>query len=587
MTDDRRFRDEVHRAVNACTAQAHEDPFLLQHVLARAHGKEEPKMKKKLSTAAILVIALMLLSVAALAVGLTVEEVWRQSFDKMNTVGTIYSEADGTQAEISLEEAVAIARSAIIAKYGTPESELDEMGLYPSYYPRGWDGESTDMPSEWDIFYSSRRDVYLDEDHTDYGPTGEYLVHINAETKEVIYCHWYTNDFWSRAQTVWDCGSHDEVYWWYGRQDYFALPLETQEYWTQQLAAKGYDVITSDERLHDALSIASNDLQFLTMDAFADESDPQVIAAWDALEKQGYDTQVMRRYAYVATRPDWQTGTDNICIHYSFEKEWDLMNKGFLDHLSDRMFSYVRRLGLFAVSFRPGTTEVVAVTHLTRSEDDRQPAQNEGELLARTDWTADDLPVFDGAFQRLDTGVKRMKAAGLEQAEMESIVRDYLFRLGGEYVEAAPEGVDAQSWFADESEWDALVTVPALSYDEYCALYGSDERFWPMEVLCELRPDSYRMPNPGETTLEEAAAIGLEAAIGPDGEEMRAILADYHIVVHRVSLTDAPSKVDCRWEVFIVKDLEDPTVGFKVHWGEWEDHTSTPSVQDINDRGNG
>ena len=585
MTDESRFRDEVHRAVNACTAAAHEDPFLLQHVLARADRKEEPRMKKKLSTAAILVIALLLLSVAALAVGLTVEEVWKQSFDRMNTVGIIYSEADGTQAEISLEEAISIARSAIIAKYGTPESELDEMGLYPSYYPRGWDGMTDDYPSEWTIYYSSRRDVYLDEDYSDYGPTGEYRVYINAETREVTYCHWYTNDFWSRAQTIWDCGSHDEVYWWYGRPDYFAQPVETQAYWTQQLAAKGYDVITPEDQVHEALSAASTNLQFLTMDVFADENDPQVIAAWAALEEQGYDTALLRRYAYVATRPDWQTGTDNICIHYSFEKEWDLMNKGFLDHLSDRMFSYVRRLGLFAVSFRPGTTEVAAVTHLTHSNE--APPSGEAPLLARENWTQADLPAFDEAFRRLDRGVKRMKAAGLAHEEQVVIVRDYLFRLGGEYVEGAPEGVDVQSWFAEASEWDALVKEPAMTYEEYTAAYGNDERLWPMEVLCELRPASYRMPNPGETTLEEAAAIGLEAAIGPDGEEMRAILADYHIVVHRVSLTDAPGKVDCRWEVFIVKDIADPTVGFKVHWGEWEDRTDTPSVQDINDRENG
>ena len=585
MTDESRFRDEVHRAVNACTAAAHKDPFLLQHVLARADRKEEPRMKKKLSTAAILVIALLLLSVAALAVGLTVEEVWKQSFDRMNTVGIIYSEADGTQAEISLEEAISIARSAIIAKYGTPENELDEMGLYPSYYPRGWDGMTDDYPSEWTIYYSSRRDVYLDEDYSDYGPTGEYRVYINAETREVTYCHWYTNDFWSRAQTIWDCGSHDEVYWWYGRPDYFAQPLETQAYWTQQLAAKGYDVIAPEDQVHEALSAASTDLQFLTLDTFADENDPQVIAAWAALEEQGYDTALLRRYAYVATRPDWQTGTDNICIHYSFEKEWDLMNKGFLDHLSDRMFSYVRRLGLFAVSFRPGTTEVAAITHLPHSND--ASPSGEAPLLARENWTQDDLPAFDEAFRRLDRGVKRMKAAGLAHEEQVVIVRDYLFRLGGEYVEGAPEGVDVQSWFAEASEWDALVKEPSMTYEEYTAAYGNDERLWPMEVLCELRPESYRMPNPGETTLEEAAAIGLEAAIGPDGEEMRALLADYHIVVHRVSLTDDPSKVDCRWEVFIVKDLEDPTVGFKVHWGEWEDHTSTPSVQDINDRGNG
>ena len=45
--------------------------------------------------------------------------------------------------------------------------------------------------------------------------------------------------------------------------------------------------------------------------------------------------------------------------------------------------------------------------------------------------------------------------------------------------------------------------------------------------------------------------------------------------------------VDCRWEVFIVRDHNHPTEGFKITWGEWEDHRSEPQTQDINDRGNG
>ena len=586
MKDDREFRSLIHSAVDAYGASAREHPMLRERVLQRANRKERPPMKKKLSTAAILLIVLLLATLTAIAVGLTVEEMWAQSFERMNTRGYVHSASDETQAEISMEEAIAIARAAIISKYGTPEAELDAMGVYPGYFQRGWDGKTDDYPSEWDVYFSSRTDVDIDEDHLDYGPTGEYRVYINAETKEVTYCHWYTNDFWSRAQTIWNCGSYDEVYWWYGRPSFWSLPADKQAWWTSLLSGAGYDVVTGDEKLHAMLLSAATDLQFQSMDAFADESDPLVAAAWAEMERLGFDAETLRRYAYVATLPDWQTGTDNVCIHYSYEKDFDLIQKGFLDPCSAMLFSRAHNFGLYMFSFEPGTTDLVSVTHVTRAEDIRQEPITHGLLLDRNAWGPEDLAEFDGAFQRLDMGVKRMRAAGLDEATMQTLVNGYLHRYGGTH-QAAPEGVDVDSWFADESEWDALVEVPGMSYEEFTTLYGSDERFWPMEVLCQLDPRSYRMPHPGETTLEEAMQYGLEAIFGVSGEELQAITAGYEVFVRRVTLTGDPDAVDCRWEVYVVRDHNDPVDGFRVHWGEWEDRKSTPTVQDITDRGNG
>lgn len=590
MTDDRRFRESVHQAVEAYSASTAPDPYLMQHVLARANKKETVKMKKKLSTAAILVLALLLLSVTALAVGLTVEEVWMQSFEKMNTSGWIHNLSDESEAEITMEEAMAIARSAIIAKYGTPESELDAMGVYPTYAARGWDGQTDEDPSEWDIYYSSRTNVVLDRDYDDYGPTGEYRVYINAETKEVTYCHWYTNDFWSRAQTIWDCGSHDEVYWHYRKQQVFsALPPETQEYWTSVLAAAGYDVITEDEKLHALLLSADTELQFCQLTEIADNADPQVAAAWDALESHyGFDAQTLQKYAYVATRPNWQTGTDNVCLHFSYELEWDMENKGFLSTYSDWLFTYATNFGLYMVSFEPGTTDIAAVTHVTRGETTVLPTVTEGKLLDRTNWTAADLAAFDAAYETLDRGVKRMQAADLTHSDICTAIHDYLHQFGQtDLYEAAPADVDTAQWFAAESEWDAHITAPALTYEEFNALYGSDQRFWPMEILAQLRPHTYRLPNPGETTLEEAAAIALDHLVSVDGEEALTQLGDYQVFTRRVSLTDDPTVVDCRWEVFIVSDPANPIHGYKVTWGEWEDHADTPHSQSITDEGNG
>ncbi len=354
------------------------------------------------------------------------------------------------------------------------------------------------------------------------------------------------------------------------------------------LAEAGYDVVTEDEKLHQMLLSASTDLQFQPIDAFADDNNPQVAAAWAEMERMGYDVETLRRYAYVATIPDWRIGTGNVCIHYSYEKDFDLIQKGFLDSYSANLFSWINRIGLYMFSFEPGTTNIVAVTHVTRAESVREEPVTEGRLLDRNIWGPEDLPVFDAAFQRLDMGVQRMRAAGLDLEVMHTIVNDYLHDYGCHKIyQDAPEGLDTAIWFADESEWDALVEVPAMSYDEFTALYGSDDRFWPMEALCAIDPRSYRMPNPGETTLEEAMQLGLEAIIDADGEELREFLAGYEVFVRRVSLTSDPDAVDCRWEVYVVRDHRHPTEGFRITWGEWEDHSSEPTVQDINDRGNG
>lgn len=588
MPDDREFRHRVHSAVDAYGAAAREHPMLLQRVLRRANGKEQSRMKK-LSTGAVILIALLLATLTALAVGLTVEEMWAQSFEKMNTSGHVSSISDETQAEISMEEAIAIARSAIVAQYGTPESELDAMGVYPGYYARGWDGLDDETPSQWEVLFSSRTDVNLDDDHLDYGPTGEYRVYINAETKAVTYCHWYTDDFWSRAQTVWDVGSRDEVYWWYGQPAFYTLSQETQDYWTQQLADAGYSVVNGDEKLHGLLLGAATKLMFQPIDALAEDSNPQVAAAWAEMERMGYDTELLRRYCYVASIPDWEVGTGNVCIHYSFEKEADMLGLGFLDSYSGNLFSWIRNVGTFMFSFEPGTTNIVAVTRVTRADGPvAEEPVTEGPLLDKNIWGPEELPEFDAAFQRLDMGVKRMRAAGVELEMMHTIVNDYLYDYGcHEIYQAAPEGVEVDVWFADESEWDALVTVPEMTYEECTALYGSDDRFWPMEVLVETDPKSYRMPNPGETTLEEAAAMGLAFIAQAQGEDALTRLGDYSVFCRRVSLTGDPDQVDCRWEVYVVADPAYPVDGWRVHWGEWEDRTSEPTVQHITDRGNG
>lgn len=546
---------------------------------------------KKLSTGMIIAIVLMLLSVTAVAVGLTVEDIWRQSFEKMGTTGLIRDISDAAEAEISMDEAIAIAKQAIMAKYGTPEAELDAMGVYPTYAARGWDGKTDEYPSEWDIYFSSRTGVDIQMDDENHGPTGEYRVYINAETKEVTYCHWYTNDFWARAQTVWDCGSYDEIDWWYGRPEFFALPQETQAYWTNLLAEKGYTVIQEDEKLHHMLAAAELELQFCEVSQIADNADPLVAAAWQALEEQlGLDADLLRKYCYVPTVPAWETSYDNVCIHYCYSLQFEDLNNGFLDHFSNHLFNYADNFGLYMVSFEKGTTNVAAITHVLRSETINQPPVTTGGLIARTDWTGADLVPFDTAFTQLDRAIKRMRAAMLTNEEIEVVVDDFMHGLGGnpEWYPAAPAQANAAQWFQADSEWDAHIKQPSMTRMEVQEQYGWDSRYWPLEVQYEFAYDGSgkSLPREGEMTQEEAIARALKAVTDKHGPEALEALGDYAIgCVFTRHQNDGEFTM---WWIYITDDPEFSLNGYRVvitrrdgeDWGE-------DDVYDIGDDSNG
>lgn len=568
---DEQLRQMIHQAVDTSCPCDGAPPCLAQRIRALAKEKENPRMKKKLSAATILLIVLLLITATALAIGLSVEDMWKQSFERMNTTGEIHNLSDETQAEITLDEAIGIARSAIIAKFGTPESELDAMGVYPTYAARGWDGKTDDYPSEWEIYYSSRTDVELDLDYTDYGPTGEYRVFINAETKEVTGCIWYTNDFWSRAQTVWDCGSYDEVYWHSRQTDFYEQPIERQDYWRSMLEAQGYEVVAEDEKLHALLLRASTSLMFTPVEQIADNSLPQVAAAWAALENAcGLNPELLRKYAYVATVPTWETGTEDVCIHYDFELEFAWLEEGLIDDHCDQMFSYVKKLGLFMVSFEPGTTEVKAITHVKNSEDAWPRLVTEGELLARSDWTAEDLLAFDEAYTELEKAIARMHRAGADVGEM-GLVRDAVMRaLGGDpaLYDNVLEGYDIRRWFSDETA-PTSTPEPPVTKEEAQALYGKSPLYWPVEVRYALSFYSNRnltVPQEGELTQEEATKLAIALLTSHKGQEALDALGDYRVGCTLTRFEGAYGKEVTQWEFYIRNEERDEENGWYVRF---------------------
>ena len=576
---DEMIRQKIHRAVDVHGASLREDPYLAQRILASSDRKEAPRMKK-LSTGAIIAIVLMLLSVTALAVGLTVEQIWQQSYERMNTTSNeIRNYGEPTDGEITLDEALAIARKAIQDAYGTSDAELDSMGLYPTFFPREKD-DGTWYPSKWEIWYSSVRGINFDSEDYEYDLVGDYRVYINGETGEVTYCGWYTNDFWVRAQIVWDQGNYDEVAWEYGRTEYFQLPREKQDYWTKLLAEKGYEVIAEEERLHTALSSARLELLFNPINTFAPEDDPQVQATWQALaEQRGLDEALLKAYAYVVSKPQWNTGYDDVVIHYSYELEWNWMETGLIDSSVNKHFSHAKNCGMYMVSFEKGTTNVAAVTHMADSESPGTKAVTEGPLLARTDWTMDDLRAYDNAVAELAKAVRRMKAANLYDIDIDVIIKDFYGDLGmralyPEYYPEAPEDVNAEAWFSDETALPPL-PEPSITAEEAREKYGLTPMFWPLEVQYEILRDTNRqitLPQEGEMTYEEALAYAIDAVIKQEGQEAIDKLGDYVVGCNYTRYIGAHYNENTMW-YFYIADKQDWTMGWRVLFVDknWQD----------------
>lgn len=580
--EERREKQIIQQAFESSLSGLQEDVYLAQRVLIAARQKGEEKVKKKLSVSLVLMIALLFIALTALAIGLGIDEIWKNSFAKMNTTGAIHTLSYPQEGDMTAEEAIALAREAVTARYGTTDAEFDRMGVYPNFIARGWDEETPDEPAQWRIHFSSRQDVNLDLDTTDYGPDGEYRVYLNAENREILFCNWYTNDFWTLAQRVWDCGSHDEVYRRYHQPEFYHQPVQDQAYWTQQLQQMGYEVRGENSKYHDLLLAADTDLLFTPLDELLDDDEPQAAAAWQAVQQAyGLDTDLMKQYAYAAVRPGWQTGTDDICLAFQYEEQFLRVEIGEISDYANRLFDDVNRLGIFMVSFEPGTTQVKNITHLPRSESMRQSSITTGRLLEKTDWSAAELADFDQHMTALERAVKRMDAAGCDHDDMRTFTHELLLQLGGDarIYTAAPEDFDMAQWLAEKSPYDALIPDVGLSASEARAQYGDDTRFWPLEVQAALLA-SFSAPREGEMTQEEAEAFAVQAVIDQMGKQAIDKLGDYAVGFQLYRFHNEGEVT--RWHVFITDDPSTAQNGWQVIFafrnGELWD---APAVQDI------
>ncbi len=526
---DENIRQAIHRAIDAPAQHLPDDPFLASRVLALSERKERNPMKHKLSIGLIVAIALMLTSLTALAVGLTAYEIWQNSFAKMNTTGEINILTTPGPDDMPVEEAIAMARTAIKQKYAATDAELDAMGVYPNFIGREWEWSDGTEPDEWRIFISSRTNMDIDLSTERYGVEGEYRVYIDAEAKEVTFCHWYTEDFWARAQRIWDIGNHDLVYSYYTGNTFYTLPMEEQARWETLFAAEGYELRSRDTLYHDLLFRGALDILFREGDEYAlAADDPQCIAAWQLLQEQyGLEKSLLQRYYFRAGRLGMQTGTDDIFIAYSYN--WaESPEELEVEPVKSSLSHEAKRLGIYLISFTPGTTDVQTVTHLLESTNQRLDPVTEGLPLEKTDWVADDLLFLDKVVVAYAAARERMLAANAIPSE-ESLVRNAVMRyLGGapELYDYVSEGYDVSMWFSDETapKCSALREAEELEQAEKERLkaeaivqYGDYIDLWPLSVQAAVY-DSFSDRREGELTREEAIEKARAALIAQEGE---------------------------------------------------------------------
>lgn len=190
--------------------------------------------KRLIFRAGLATLALLLgLSASALAEkkqrgdAMTLSEmnaVYAESTKKMNTVAHYRYDADFLKAyeadvqtrgesvkedmvicslpaegELNYDDALAYAYDLIRFAFGTPQDELDQMGVYPTFYRYPYMDENP----EWEFYITPRRDCNIGIDHI-YPDSGEYRVTFDAVTKAPISCSWYLEEERNPKTPRWD-----------------------------------------------------------------------------------------------------------------------------------------------------------------------------------------------------------------------------------------------------------------------------------------------------------------------------------------------------------------------------------------------
>lgn len=400
----------------------HKD-YVWQKIWQSIQDRERPfrlGMTKK-RFAIIVTVLVLLITAVALAITFIDElrSVWENSFSKMNTTGHFdavpmegfdlegfeveYRENTGLDHKddlvistvpepggLSYEQAYTIARTAIIERFGTPEEELDAMGIYPTFIQGVYE---TDY-SEWEFYFSPRKNVNIDEDHS-YDAPGEYRVEIQSPSGEVTMCNWYIDEFWpDYALRTWNTGRCDYVWAEACRGGaFYKQSLESQEMFRKLFTDKGYDTSLLNLAINDKLKSVALEIKFSSPSSnLLNAGDPYVEAAIAVMEKQyGMSKEFMDKAAFCAIYSPLQSDTIDICFTYNYEIGSERINNGEWRYGMSLLAHYTTRFGIIMVCLDPASLEPVDVVHYY---DKPETESTTGLLMERHNWSVEDIGVY-------------------------------------------------------------------------------------------------------------------------------------------------------------------------------------------------
>ena len=534
------IRARVHRAVDACPGAS--DPWLARRVIAL--GKEEKQVKKRISLGLVLVIILAL-GVTGAAFAYTgafeaLQSLWQDSFRRMGTEGIMdamdepeaeaflreFAEEYGDQGDLiistvpgegdlGLEDALRIARSAILDTFGTPEAELDAMGVYPNFYKTPY----RDEPPEWRFYFTPRTGENIDEDHFCPGP-GEYRVYIQSPNGEVTFCHWYNDDFWPEyALRAWNAGKRDYVFAEAknGLGGFARMGREQQEKFLQLFRDAGYDVSAFDHTA--AEELAAMEYAIRTAPASDNllsghEADAKYVAsALNAMESvYGLSREMLEKCCFAAVHPAGERETFDLCFAHNIRVEEKKINSGIIGNYECYAVNYAKRLGLFRVSMDKETAEVTGTIHIP-IPDVSEKCYDTGTLLGRRDWSAADIPEYLALREKARAIDEAVSVGNMTNEEAVPAIDLLMLAYGGDpdiYIhldesalpisreaacELAKNAVAEKFGLTPDAVWDVLYPSHEIRAVRYTDESGERKQHW--EILLHVdyavnqRPDQY------------------------------------------------------------------------------------------------
>jgi beta-lactamase regulating signal transducer with metallopeptidase domain len=468
---------------------------------------------------------------------MTAEEMvalWQDSFEKMGTTSSLYYTPDSLVDQADLDawlrefektykeqtgldrkddlivastpgaddmpydEALAHAKKMIMDKYGTPEEELDAMGVYP----RLMDYAYQEDESEWEFYFTPICDIDIDMDRSDYPGPGEYRAHFTARSGEEVLCLWYIDEFWPYAQRVWDAGKRDIVYDEFKRTTFYQQDEAAQAHFTGLLKDAGYDVAVE----RDVLGAVCLDM------AYADPAqsvlwsdDNQVKAALEAMEKTyGLDAQTLDACGYAAFYSPLHTGTTDICFVFNWPTEEarnaERAESGAEGGFQNLISGYSAALGNYMISLDTETGEVMKTTRKKRNP--KWTDEPDAKLLEKRDWTAEDAKAYlELRDQRIPAA---MAAAEPDFFAHEIAVHTLLRAEGGEadrFPAHSPTEAEITKEQACEIAMQAVMAETGLTQEGFQARYAMPDCRYRYE---DSRYDAYCLTRTVATAGEQS-----------------------------------------------------------------------------------